>query len=75
MNDNFPGNPYAEKALSYPGYEDIGPAVMTLAYEQRTANLIAYLDYVTRMGMTGDALIGPYAEILQRLGIDQEVTS
>ena len=49
-------------------------AVLALAYEQRTANLIAYLDYVTRMGMTGDALTGPYVEILRRLGLNQEAT-
>ena len=73
MTANLPGNPYAGRE---PRTETDGimSALDTLSYEQRTANLIAYLDYVTRMGMTGDALTGPYVEILRRLGLNQEAT-
>lgn len=76
MSTNFPGNPWAdvhsEVDLNTAG---VIAALNVLSYEQRTANLIAYLDYVTRMGMTGDALTEPYVEILRRLGLNQEATS
>ena len=73
MSANLPGNPYAGRE---PRTETDGimSALDTLSFEQRTANLIAYLDYVTRMGMTGPALTDPYTLVLQRLGLDQEAT-
>lgn len=71
MAEELPGNPYLDR---FGGVRVDVSAVLALAYEQRTANLIAYLDYVTRMGMTGDALTGPYVEILRRLGLNQEAT-
>lgn len=45
MSHNFPGNPYAGRE---PRTETDGimSALDTLSYEQRTANLIAYLERV-----------------------------
>lgn len=75
MTKAFPGNPYADTPYRASGdTQAVMTALSALVYEQRTANLIAYLDYVTRMGMTGDALTGPYVEILRRLGLNQEAT-
>lgn len=74
MSINFPGNPYAENALSHPGYEDIGAAVMALAYEQRTATLLQFLMWEPTRGVdsSGAEL---QKQIVQRLALDQEATS
>lgn len=75
MTKAFPGNPYADTPYRASGdTQAVMTALSALAYEQRTANLIAYLDYVTRMGMTGPALTDPYTLVLQRLGLDSEAT-
>jgi hypothetical protein len=43
MENDLPGNPYEDEYENAPVGKDAGPAVMALAYEQRTANLLAML--------------------------------
>lgn len=40
---NLSGNPFAERAEKV-DYRSLTPATLALAYEQRTANLIAYIE-------------------------------
>lgn len=76
VHPHLPGNPYAEHE---PHTEAGGiiSALDTLAYEQRTANLIAVATalYPDGSHLSTRVVDGVHAEIMRRLGIDTEATS
>ena len=74
MSNNFPGNPYAGRE-PHTAADGIISALDTLAYEQRTANLIAFLDQCNRNGGTGPEVYALQRQVIARLGLDQEATS
>jgi hypothetical protein len=60
MNDTLPGNPYATEARRLSDGDPTVLAILTLAHEQRTANLIA----IEKQG-----LIISWEKIRARLGM------
>lgn len=64
---NFPGNPYADRQ---PNTEAGGIILSldTLAYEQRTANLIAYAQVIQGVGVSDNSQAYVHTQILERLG-------
>lgn len=50
---NLPGNPFAERAEKT-DYRSLTPATLALAFEQRTANLIALADLTMHGGLNPD---------------------
>lgn len=70
------GNPhYSEDVSDYTdtrdGREVVG-AILALAYEQRTANLIAFLDGAHEPLPPGDGPLELYTEIVKRLGLKDD---
>lgn len=74
MTDHMRGNPHAEASAVKAGVEElnehwgIAQATLALAYEQRTANLIAFVKLQAEQSLTGGGL-----ELLRkRLGLDHD---
>ena len=72
MSKQMDGNPYAEQSAIQPhltendGFWGISQTIMALAYEQRTANLIAFSDVLMKSGLGPETL----DDAAQRLGLD-----
>lgn len=74
---NLPGNPHSEAWKDESdGQWGVVQATLALAYEQRTANLIALLDTpagrLAFMGEPDDAMGAVQEEIRERLGLRAE---
>lgn len=77
---NLPGNPHAELAetdIEYPGawneleavtalLQTSARATLALAHEQRTANLIAFMEYAE-----GDSYESQWQVVAERLGLGE----
>ena len=74
MSHNMPGNPYAGRE-PHTEADGIMSALDTLSFEQRTANLLAFLDQCNRNGGTGPEVYRLQKQVIARLGLDQEATS
>ena len=71
MSNNFPGNPYAGRE-PHTAADGIMSALDTLSFEQRTANLIAYLDVLVKVGDTSPGFTTVVADVHQRLGFRED---
>lgn len=75
---NLPGNPYANVNADYADTNDgriNGEAILALAYEQRTANLLKVLELQARMSDAQQAFNLSAFDVAERLGIEPKPVS
>ena len=69
QSEQFPGNPYVNMYGVANG--EVEDAVLALAYEQRTANLIAFLAHATQSGGNGAEMRRLHKQVVERLGLER----
>lgn len=68
MSEALKGNPFAE--MGGHGLDGLMPAFDTVAFELRTANLIAFLDQCNRNGGAGPEVHALQRQVIVRLGLE-----